>query len=393
MGDHGDGTVVEAGCGNEIGNGAAPVSGPAGPQGPNNDSVFRALAVDPTNPDIVLLGTERNGFVRSLDGGQSWTRERSGLRTMGAYAEIWDIAFAPTAPTTILAATLDSPGPVTGNAPSTVGGVYQSIDGGATWQRNNCGFPTSRITSIQFDTTDPLTAVAGLEGGFPSYTGATEYFPGGIFLTRDGGETWTRVDGTATGDRNGYTILRAHGRDPTRYLTFGVNRDDLSQNVGFLQSPDGGASWQALPNDPFRTGEVQSFDISPDGSVIYVSPVDQYRHWVSRDGGTTWAQTAINQANGPIALSPGDPNVVVYGSQQRLYRSTNGLATSAQVGQAPQPPGHFREAPFQDIVFAPSDPTIVYAATEGYLVYRSNDAGASWTLMANVRRDVLNAIP
>lgn len=68
-------------------------------------------------------------------------------------------------------------------------------------------------------------------------------------------------------------------------------------------------------------------------------------------------------------------------------------ANWTQVAQAPQPPGHFRAAPFQDIVFAPSDPSVVYAATEGYLVYRSADAGATWTLMANVRRDVLNAIP
>ena len=44
------------------------ISGPDGPNGPDNDSVFRALAVHPTDADTLVVGTKRNGFVRSTDG-------------------------------------------------------------------------------------------------------------------------------------------------------------------------------------------------------------------------------------------------------------------------------------------------------------------------------------
>ena len=67
-------------CGNAPGNGGEIISGPSGPSGADYDSVFRSLTVDPTNSGIVIIGTERNGFVKSTDGGVNWTRLRYGLR-------------------------------------------------------------------------------------------------------------------------------------------------------------------------------------------------------------------------------------------------------------------------------------------------------------------------
>ena len=87
-----------------------------------------------------------------------------------------------------MAATLGSPGPITG--PGVDSGVYRSTDGGKTWKVLNCGFETSRVTSIRIDPNNPDIAVAGLEGGLPSFTGAgsDKYYPGGIYRTEDGGE-------------------------------------------------------------------------------------------------------------------------------------------------------------------------------------------------------------
>ena len=57
------------------------VPGLSKPSEPHDrDSVFQSLTVDPNDPDIVILGTERNGMVKSVDGGQTWTRLRAGLR-------------------------------------------------------------------------------------------------------------------------------------------------------------------------------------------------------------------------------------------------------------------------------------------------------------------------
>jgi hypothetical protein len=42
-----------------------------------------------------------------------------------------------------------------------------------------------------------------------------------------------------------------------------------------------------------------------------------------------------------------------------------------------------------DFEFAPSDPRIVYAATRGYDVYRSDDAGDTWRLVVSLRPEIL----
>ena len=97
-------------------------------------------------------------------------------------------------------------------------------------------------------------------------------------------------------------------------------------------------------------------------------------------------------------MSPADPNIVIFrdSAQTSLYRSTDGLLTYSKVvtseGLSNDPEVRFA---FEDIVFAPSDPNIVYAATTGLLVYRSVDAGVSFTftLMKNIRSEVLRVAP
>ena len=91
-------------CGNEIGNGNEIISGPSGPEDHDIDNPFRSLTVHPTDSDILIIGTERNGFVKSIDGGSSWMRLRKGLRHKNSgYPEIYDIAFSQKNPDIIYA--------------------------------------------------------------------------------------------------------------------------------------------------------------------------------------------------------------------------------------------------------------------------------------------------
>ena len=360
------------------------VSGPSGPEPPSDgDRVFRSLTVDPTNAEVVVLGTERNGFVRSIDGGRTWTRHRSGLRShTSGYPEVWDIDISASNPNVIMAASLDSPGPPTG--PRADSGVYRSADGGQTWVQRNCGLSTSRVVSIRVDPSNPDVAVAGLEGGFPSYTGDSNYYPGGIFRTEDGGENWQRVDVDPDDGINGYWIMQLLPTDPPQLVTCGMKFDDLSHNLGFMRSNEMGRTWE-LFGPELRNRLVSNFGVSSDGQVIYASERDVYFGWISRDGGKTWTRSAENQVNGPIAVSPVDPNLVLFASFDDVRRSTNGLSTVQVVMTTP--------TTVREIAFAPSDPNVVYAETDGYVLYRSDDAGLTWRLVVNVRDDVLNVKP
>jgi len=369
-------------CGNAIGNGAEIISGPTGPSGADYDSVFRSLAIDPSNPDIVYLGTERNGIVKTTDGGTTWERLRYGLRHRPsnaglAYPEVWDIAVSPHDPSLVIAATLGSPGPVVGESAGS-SGVYRSEDGGATWKSSNCGLTSSRAVSVRFDQSDPDVVVLGIEGGEATRTDLLgQYFPGALLRSEDRGHTWEPTT-TPTGvDRNGYWHLRAHANND--FITFGFNYQDTGENLGFLSSTDGGQSWtQFAPS--LRDLLITAFDVSADKQTIYAGQRDGnvYR---SLDGGVTWV-TIPQTIRGDKALrvSPADPNLVLFSSSSNtLYRTTNGFTTTETVLTAADR--------VHDIEFAPSDPNIVYAATKGYSVYRSDDGGASFTLLVNLRTD------
>ena len=47
----------------------------------------------------------------------------------------------------------------------------------------------------------------------------------------------------------------------------------------------------------------------------------------------------------------------------------------------------------REIVFAASDPNVVYAETDGYVLYPSGEAGLTWRLVVKVRDEVLNVQP
>jgi photosystem II stability/assembly factor-like uncharacterized protein len=371
-------------CGNAIGNGSEIISGPAGPSGEDYDSAFRSLAVDPSNPNVVYLGTERNGIVKTTDGGTTWERLRSGLRHwpphppgMGYYPEVWDIAVSPHDPSLVIAATLDSPGPVVGNYPSTQGGVYRSEDGGATWERSNCGLTNSRAVSVRFDPSDPDAVVLGIEGGEASSSGlAGQYFPGALLRSEDRGHTWEPTATLTGADHNGYWHLRA--RPDNTFITFAFNHQDMTANLGFLRSTDGGQNWtQFAPS--LRDLLITAFDVSADGQTIYAGERDVQKLYRSLDGGVTWV-TINTRGDQALRVSPVDPNLVLFSrGSNDLYLTIDGFTTTETVLSAADE--------VQDIEFALSDPNIVYAATTGYSVYRSDDAGASFTLLVNLRTD------
>ena len=307
------------------------------------------------------------------------------------------MAISPSDPNIVFAATVDSPGPVIGDFPSSIAGIYKSADGGETWTRKNCGLTSSRVVAVRFDRTNPGHVIATIGAGERSFTTNTElptFFEGGIFTTDNGGDNWQRSPAAASDDVSNFHTLVVAGGDPSLLITFGLHSAqgvafDPSLNVGFLRSMDGGASWQGFGTPEVTGSNITHFDASADGTTIYATVTDSYHHWISTDSGSTWTKSSLNQGSGPIAVSPADPQVVLFrdSAQTSLYRSTDGLQTYDKVvtaeGLSVDP--NVRYA-FEDIVFSPSDPDVVYAATTGLLVYKSTDGGATFTLMKNIRQ-------
>lgn len=364
-------------CGNAIGNGAQLIAGPAGPSGSDLDRPFGSLAIAPDNPDVVYVGTERNGFVRSRDGGRSWQRLRSGVRhsTVG-YPEIYDISIAPGNASVLMAATRDSPGPLTGDYPSAIAGAYRSVDGGDGWARANCGLPGAATVAVQIVDAGGATAVMAVSAGAATFSPLSgQLFPGGLFRTTDGGASWTAVSSPVSLATTQFNTLR---RVPStgELFTFAFDQGDPTRSVGFLKSTDGGATWTRLA-DPLSGRQIVHFDVSADGRTIWADADDDFRAWRSTDGGATWAVTGGFVANGVVAVSPQNADLLLIDDFGTLRRSANALGTTQVVVTSAQP--------FEDVAFAPSNAAIVYAVTRGYDVYRSADAGVTFEKVANLR--------
>ncbi|MBN8527271.1 MAG: hypothetical protein J0M02_18210 [Planctomycetes bacterium] len=88
----------------------------------------------------------------------------------------------------------------------------------------------------------------------------------------------------------------------------------------------------------------------------------------------------------PIALDPRDPAVVYAGSLTgRLYKSVDGGATWSELpyrGEvAPLPPGKKNEDVLSSVAVAPTEPSLVFAASTKSGLFRSEDAGRTWTAL------------
>ena len=144
-----------------------------------------SVAVDPTNPMIVYVGTDGTGVYRSANGGGTWGQTNSGLSNLTVHA----VAVSPTTATTVFAGTdggifRSTDGgsswslgggtagvgvlsfalhPTKGNVmfASSSSGVLQSVDGGATWKALNAGLGDSIVDIVTLDLNDPNTLWAG----------------------------------------------------------------------------------------------------------------------------------------------------------------------------------------------------------------------------------------
>lgn len=116
--------------------------------GPPAGRHVSALAIDPTDPNILYAGLRNDGVFKSTDGGQTWTPSNTGLTTLFISTLVID----PTNPM-ILYAGIDS------------GGVFKSTDGGQTWTPSNTGLTNLIVKALVVDPLDPQILYAGTLGG------------------------------------------------------------------------------------------------------------------------------------------------------------------------------------------------------------------------------------
>lgn len=298
------------------------------PIGPFGGEV-NALAADPKQPGVMYAAT-RGGVYKTVDRGATWRRTSRGLKG----SAILDVAVALSDRKMVYAATYD--------------GLFVSRDGGETWQnpRPNVEFG---VLSVAVDPRDARHVWAGTEFG--------------IAWSRDAGLTWSFDNLESPGTSRIPDIVI----DPTDPDTvYAANAPVEGETVlSVVKTTDGGATWTFLTQGLEGLGNAYDrMRVAVDPSspnVVYVS-TDTFGApftFRSADGGATWSETP---AGYPVAV---DPRGVVYAG---AMRSLDHGVTWQAMNEPPSDPGDY---------LAPDGN--LWAATWSHGVYRSADRGATWT--------------
>jgi photosystem II stability/assembly factor-like uncharacterized protein len=214
------------------------------------------FAVDEANPRMFYAATATGGLWKTVNNGVTFTSvfENQGAAAIGA------VALAPSNPQVVYVGTGEA-----NNSRSTYNGngMYKSTDGGRTWA--HIGLPNAgRIGRIIVHPRNPEQVVVAVSGNLYS-----ENPDRGIYRTTDGGRTWAKtlahsVDGRAIGAID-------IAMDPTNpNLLYGATYDKVRKPWTFgeggpgsaiWRSTNGGASWTQLTNG-LPTGMIGRIGLS-----------------------------------------------------------------------------------------------------------------------------------
>lgn len=335
------------------------------PKGALRHYTQRLDADDTVPPDavgVMLEQRDRMLLARTLDAGnvlQNW--QWLGPGNIGG--RLRAIVIHPTTPSTMWVGSVG-------------GGIWKTTNSGASWFPLDGFAPFMAISCMVMDPKNPNRIYAGTgEGGFfDTLQGSSNLavpMGAGIFVTQNGGTTWTRLGSTAGPDWLAVNRIAIDPND-SRVLLAGTM-------TGIFRSTDSGATWSkrasfpALDLDFHPTDSKQAVAGARDGypyystdgglswtrangigsmrrveiayargtpTTVYVSLSDAAQIitiWRSTDGGKSYVRrtssgiSTYSRYNNALWVDPTDANHLIVGGV-RLYKSSNGGTTLSRAG-------------------------------------------------------------
>ena len=268
------------------------------PLGDLRESLSGEIVINPSHPEILLTGTRNGHCWLSRDAGRTWSE------CPGPTGRILGFHFDRTAPDTLFAAT-DR-------------GVWRSDDGGRSWVEKTRGLPWKEVQGF---------AAGSREAGklvmlYCSIRSKVENgsFRGGVYRSRDRGETWesamgqglntetAQADQWAYGPVSQYQQLLATDVEPLTVYVFNTSTGFAPPHGDTVyRSDDGGETWRATY---FQDPRFRECNVSPDWETascgqcfkggetpfgVAICPTDPNRvilvrnePHITHDGGKTW---------------------------------------------------------------------------------------------------------
>ncbi|MCF6270015.1 MAG: T9SS type A sorting domain-containing protein [Melioribacteraceae bacterium] len=366
--------------------------------GPGAGSDFEAIAIHPTNSDIVYIAGDIEGVFKTTDGGSSWKNINSNLsveNSSGVYF-VSEIVFD------LSDATYNSVYLCTSV------GLFLTSNGGDSWKRIFPSLINSEedympISYIAIDPANPSNLFVGIGEAHSDEEGT-----GTIYKSIDKGSNWEEVL-VASGD----AVIQGIFIDPKSQE--GNRIIYTSTNKGFYKSTDNGKTWSSknngLPHSDLNRlhgvyvgDNLQLFlTINTNGTIgnaqsfnggIYKS-TDNAESWFSINGNLPTYQTDedLFYYYWKFTVNPQNTDIIYIGTTRSMpnigagayegmgiYKTTNGGTTwdfvSSNIDDG------WMKAPFFDekhafvLELAPSNPNVIYWGL--VWVIKSANAGSTW---------------
>ncbi len=319
------------------------------------------------NSDIWYVTDAQGGVHISYDDGVTWQASNTGIPGQsgptGDAIGVFCLTVDPHDPQIVWAGTIDT------------GHLFRSTDGGATWEERDNGISIKYdMMSFRGITVDPTssdivyamaetTSESATEQGQGTWKSGT----GGIvYKTTDAGANWSIIwEGAMPSSLARYLWIDPRDTD-VLYVSTGIfdrgavgdndSVDDPFGGLGILKTTDGGQTWEILDQDNgLRHLYIGSLFMHPDNPDILLAAAGH----LHEPDTLPYLQALENDGTpGPMGI----------------YRTTDGGQTWTQTLESFEV--------FCSVEMCPSDPNIVYASSDNSM-YRSADAGITWTLIAS----------
>lgn len=362
---------------------------------------------------------EERGVYKTSDGGETWDRVLYVSNRVG----FADVELLPGNPDVVFATawkTERKPWTIISGGEQEEGGLYKSVDGGASWRRIDKGLPQGLIGRMD-------VAVSAADSRIVYLLVEAPGDEGGLYRSEDQGESFTLMANQP--------VLRARPFYFGRVAANPHDADDVHvMAVIHSRTRDGGKTWESLPTphgdnhdlwfNPEKRGLfIQANDgganvthndgaswstqfNQPTVELYQVEVDDQYPYWLyagQQDNSTTiavpsrapygvqhqthWLIETGGCETGPAVPKPGNHNIVYANCKGRfgVFDKRTGTERSYAVGATNmygQNPGNLRYR-FQRVApihVSPHDPDTVYHASQ--FVHRTRDEGVTWETLS-----------
>ncbi len=238
------------------------------------------VLVDPNNSQIQYTEYVNGGLKKTTDGGGSWSNITNGIGEKGYWLQPY--VMDPTNPNVLYTATNK---------------IYKTTNGGGNWTPLTSDLKSSGdlFSTMSISPVEGNVIYAGISG----YRGADNPDSAFLFVTRDGGKTWTNITSNLPAGTNFCRVTADPSQKGVAYLAV-LTYGQYLKSPNVLRTTDYGQTWVGLDSAANGFDPVPTKVIAVDSTTGYIYAGTYEGVFQSTDNGASWTKYGTGLPNSVV---------------------------------------------------------------------------------------------